>query len=466
MLRPTALALIALLAACGEDLQGPTTVTLGTLEIAVTTSGQSPDSDGYSVSLDAGPGVAVATTGSVTFSNLVAGEHEVRLSGLAPNCAVATANPQPVTVGPELVHLDLEVRCGPPTGTVHVVTATVGLHPDADGYEVTVAGAVQPIGSNASLTLPGVPAGDVVVELTGVATNCRVDADNPRTLPLANGGRAEVSFTVTCLANGEGVLLFTSNRSGSSHLYRIQDDGTGLRDLTPSFEAASGDWSPDGSRIVFSGAGTNGAELFVMSADGSDPKPLGVSGSRPRWSPDGRRILFNAGGMMMLMNPDGTGVAELVEGYSPDWSPDGTQIAFDRIDRSRCVVDLFCPSDVYVIGADGTGLVRVASAANASDELAAPDWSPDGSKIAITRRCCFLGPNETGLYVLGIRGGVPQLVYRGSAGGPLWSPDGSALAFALDRGNGTTDIMVIPAGGGSSTVLAASPGSEYPQAWR
>jgi Tol biopolymer transport system component len=435
----------------------------GSLEVSVVTSGESPDPDGYLILLDDVARGTVASNGAVTLSNVVAGTHAVGLSGWAANCAVAGDNPKLVTVGSERVRVDLEVRCGPPSGTIRVVTTTRGARPDPDGYVAMVNDAEHAVGANATLTVPDLPAGDVVVELTGVAANCVVDGGATRAISLGNGTTYVLTFEVSCIPIVDGTLLFFSDRSGVSHLYRVKDDGSQLRDLTPSMEAFRGDWSPDGTRIVFAAT----AGLFVMNADGSAPKPLGVQGSAPKWSPDGRRILFNAGGAVNAINADGSGATMLAEGGDGTWSPDGAKIAFDRIDRTRCVPDLFCPSSIYVMTADGTAVTRLTTITNASDKLGSPAWSPDGSSIAYIRSCCFLGPDVSGIYVMDARGGLAHQIGSGSTGGaPVWSPDGGALAVAMVQPNRTTELTLIPSTGGAGVVLATSPSSEYPTAWR
>ncbi|MEP6687393.1 MAG: hypothetical protein ABJC36_03530, partial [Gemmatimonadales bacterium] len=300
----------------------------GSVEVSVATTGESPDPDGYVVRLDRTRGVPVPSNGTVAFAAVAAGEHEVDLSGIALNCAVAGDDPAVVTVGSDPVRLDLEVRCGPPTGTVRIVTSTTGFRPDADGYVATVNQMAHAVESNGSVNIPDLPVGKVAVELTGVASNCAVGGGPTRTITLGVGTTFDVTFEVTCIAIVDGLVLFTSNRTGATHLYRVRDDGSDLRDLTPSrVVIGGGDWSPEGSRIVFATA----RGLFVMNADGSAAAALGVEGTAPRWSPDGARILFNAAGMITVVRADGTDPRPITSGGVAAWSPDGTRIAFTRV---------------------------------------------------------------------------------------------------------------------------------------
>jgi WD40 repeat protein len=461
MPRPIALMTIVLLAACGEDLVEPTTAVL---ELRTVTTGTPVDPDGYAVRIDGGQPTAIGANVTLSIPDLIAGEHSVELVGLAGNCVLAGENPRTVTANAGgVARTRFEVACSPPSGTIRVVTTTRGARPDPDGYVVLVNNAEHAVGTNTSLTVPGLPVGEIVVELTGVAENCVVGGGDTQTISLTSGTTFVVTFEVSCIPIVDGTLLFSSDRSGAYHLYRVRDDGSELRDLTPSMEAFRGDWSPDGTKIVFGATGG----LFVMNADGSAQAPLGVQGGTPKWSPDGRKILFNAGGVITVMNADGTGATALMEGGSATWSPDGVKIAFDRIGRAGCVPYLFCPSSLYVMAADGTGVSRLVTAANASDRLGAPAWSPDGSSIAYTRSCCFLGADVSGIYVIGALGGLARRVSADSPrGGPVWSPDGRALAVAIARPNGTTELTLLPSTGGGGVVLASSPGSEYPSAWR
>jgi len=440
----------------------------GSIELTTVTTGQSLDPDGYLATLDGAPGRPVGSNGTITFAGVTAGNRTVILTGIAPNCIVVGENPRTVAVGADAVGTTFEVTCGPPAGSIFISTTTAGVRLDPDGYAASVdGGAGQAIGTIGTLTLPALPVGDHTVQLSGVAANCTVAGDNPRVVTVTNGGTGVAAFQVSCFSTGAGTLLFTSDRTGPSHLYGMRDDGSHVLDLTPSMEGFEGDWSPDGSRIVFTSTQHGNPSIFVMNADGSHPVGLGVVGSGPKWSPDGQRILFVSGDTIWVMNADGSQVVGLTTGARPDWSPDGTRIAFDRSGQRQCIVDLcWQPADIYVMAADGSQIRKLTSGINPSDRSTAPAWSPDGTRIAYVRDCCFLGPNESGVWVISLAGGASGSTRTPAAGGPVWSPDGSAIAFAAVQPDGSTELTMIPSGGGAGAVLASSPGFEYPQSWK
>ena len=88
---------------------------LNSANIALTThtTGANADSDGYDLHLDGGPAVPLDINTTTTIVGVDAGEHEVAISGIAPNCAVqggpATV---PVTVAAgKTAHVSFEVIC-------------------------------------------------------------------------------------------------------------------------------------------------------------------------------------------------------------------------------------------------------------------------------------------------------------------------------------------------------------------
>lgn len=94
------LAACLLLAACGGSTTEPPPPepTTGTIEASAATTGEHPDPDGYTLTLDGGESLDLAPDGAATFEEVEEGDHELGLSGAAENCPVDGENPRTVTV--------------------------------------------------------------------------------------------------------------------------------------------------------------------------------------------------------------------------------------------------------------------------------------------------------------------------------------------------------------------------------
>ncbi len=89
-------------------------------------------------------------------------------------------------------------------------------------------------------------------------------------------------------------------------------------------------WSPDSKSIAFVSSRDGNPEIYVMRADGNNPRRLtfneGVD-QDPVWSPDGKRIAFVSyvygQGEILVMDADGANQRRLtnntVQDHSPDW---------------------------------------------------------------------------------------------------------------------------------------------------
>jgi Tol biopolymer transport system component len=137
----------------------------------------------------------------------------------------------------------------------------------------------------------------------------------------------------------------------------------------------------------------------------------------------------------------------------PSWSPDGTRIAFGRNHDDN--------TDVYVISANGTGLVRLTSDP-ASDSQ--PSWSPDGDRIAFASD----RDGDLEIYVMDVDGSdVTRLTDNEAGDGqPAWSPDGTKIAFVSDSEEPENrDIYVMNADGSGRTRLTTLPSEDWFPAW-
>ncbi|MBI3982120.1 MAG: PD40 domain-containing protein [Gemmatimonadetes bacterium] len=138
-----------------------------------------------------------------------------------------------------------------------------------------------------------------------------------------------------------------------------------------------GDWSPDGTRIVFSSYPREQADIVVINvADTSDKVRLtndGANNWAPVWSPDGQRIAFAKSGVLHVMKVDGSNPVALANGTGPAWSPDGQFIAVASQGPSGG--ESF---QIWTIRANGTGLTRLTSI---SPDCGGPSYVPDGRAI-------------------------------------------------------------------------------------
>ncbi|HEU4698407.1 MAG TPA: Ig-like domain-containing protein [Gemmatimonadales bacterium] len=350
----------------------------------------------------------------------------------------------------------------PATGGMTITVTTTGMSLDPDGYTVAVdGGAAQSLAVAGTLHLADLAAGDHLVALDGVAANCQVSGENPRTVAVAAGATAAADFALTCapLGGGRGELAFASlGYNGTlkkvvGALRLVDVDGNLLTSLTDA-TAYNGypSWSPDGSRLAFQTDRDGNSEIYVMNADGSglvrltdDP----AMDQHPAWSPDGSRIAFttdrDGSWEIYVMNADGSGVVRLTRNTSidaqPAWSPDGSRIAFQSQRDGN--------SEIYVMDADGANPVRLTN--DPAYDLG-PAWSPDGSRIAFQR-----GGNP---YVMNADGsGAAQIAFGG--GGPAWSPDGSRLADMP-----ASLRLMQPDGSGEVRLPAATSAYQTPVAWR
>ncbi|MEO2006109.1 MAG: LpqB family beta-propeller domain-containing protein [Candidatus Poribacteria bacterium] len=240
-------------------------------------------------------------------------------------------------------------------------------------------------------------------------------------------------------------------------------------------------WSPNGQSIAFTVGFGGSSDIYVMDADGSNPRKLADHAGNltsPTWSPDGKSIAFASHSVFSLdgpptsadiyvMDADGANQRNLTNhprrDFSPTWSPDGKSIAFASAPEGN----LFGDADIHVIDADGKSR---RSLTNQPNNESSPAWSPDGNSIAFIKDQrvgdAISSEATSDVYVMNVTGAEQRNLtnHPGFTGSPAWSPDGKGIAFYARRG-GNGDIYVMDADGANQWRLTNPDNWDASPAW-
>ncbi|HEX6849885.1 MAG TPA: hypothetical protein VF139_00650 [Candidatus Polarisedimenticolaceae bacterium] len=184
--------------------------------------------------------------------------------------------------------------------------------------------------------------------------------------------------------------------------------------------------APGGNgRLAFQTPDGDSSRVAVVNADGSGLRDL-VEGAAPAWAPASLRIAYAADGVLRVADLAAGTSADLLSaaGFalsSPAWSADGTKLVFVGEEIATGRVDLWSAN------ADGTGLARVTDD-DAVD--AEPTWTPDGAKIVFaTDR-----DGNFEIYSVNPDGTSPARLTNDAAPDrdPDVSPDGTKIVFVRD----------------------------------
>jgi Tol biopolymer transport system component/DNA-binding winged helix-turn-helix (wHTH) protein len=138
----------------------------------------------------------------------------------------------------------------------------------------------------------------------------------------------------------DGKYLAFADRTGF-YLRQLATGETHPVTLPSGFTAVPASWFPDGVHLVVlaSAGAVEAPSIWEISALGGTPHKLAERGWHPSVSRDGSRIVFLAGSEssneVWVMQADGTNPRKLLGGRqdifgSPVWSPNGKQIAYVR----------------------------------------------------------------------------------------------------------------------------------------
>ncbi|TVQ89903.1 MAG: amidohydrolase [Deltaproteobacteria bacterium] len=292
-------------------------------------------------------------------------------------------------------------------------------------------------------------------------------ADQPPVDPAASPSR-EARFTVTettwsnlDLSPDGRVVVFDL----LGHLFTVPIEGGRARALTRGHSwNMHPRFSPDGSQIAFTSDRGGGDNLWVMPAEGGDPRALTDESFRlvaqPDWTPDGRFVYgrkhftgtrsLGTGEIWVYANQGkGEGHGWTEKGHleadinEPHVDPSGEWLYFSEagpFDYNRNPY-----AGIYQIKRKNLHSGEIEPVAGGPGGAIRPRVSPDGETLGYLRR--DLGGQRTAWIIRDLRTGAERTAFvgldrdqqetwslHGVAPTWAWTPDGGAGLFAFDGG--------------------------------
>jgi Tol biopolymer transport system component len=323
---------------------------------------------------------------------------------------------------------------------------------------------------------------------TVLMLSCTASTTSSSSLPPQVTVRSrEPSESLSPFVGEEAWIAYQTDRSGSDGIWLIHPDGTDDHPIAGDVQEQQllPNWSPDGSRIVFTTRGGKTEPLFEYDLATEETRqlfdctdPCGGD-DEPAYSPDGTEVAFIRYLRPLVTSPSGdivpsdcsiwigevaTGEVRQVTSNThppcdreilPRWSPDGRRLTYWReLAKGGSLVG----TSLYVIDADGAHERRLTEPSMFAAE---PDWSPDGRWIVFSTHarsefeCCEVSD----LFRMHPDGsGVEQLTDFGDAehraGQPRYTPDGDWIIFTYKTETGLS-LWALPAEGGDPVEIVA-----------
>lgn len=238
--------------------------------------------------------------------------------------------------------------------------------------------------------------------------------------------------------------------------------------------------SPDGKHIVFDLLG----DIYQIPVTGGEAKPLvqGIAWQmQPVYSPDGKHIAFTSDGdggdNIWIMDADGKNPRTVTQETfrllnSPAWSPDSQYlVARKHFTASRSLG----AGEVWLYHVAGGEGVKLTERPNDEKDLGEPAYSPDGRYIYFSqddtpgKTFHYSKDSVNGIYKIkryDTQTGEIEVLIEGTGGAirPTPSPDGTKLAY-IKRDNFQSSLYLLDLKSGETTKLFGELDRDMQETW-